>query len=166
MPTGQTLTDSSLLCIHCGLTSEFRARQTKQHFTRRGVAKREMRHRDSLQSTCSKKRLTASEVPMATRNDETHSANDDTPSENWEIKTKRLNGEKGMLHTLPKMVNGKKGMLHTSPKMVSGKKGMLHTSPKMVNGIKGTLHASSEMEGGARQISESSPSKDPSVGPR
>uniref|UniRef100_A0A915A7I7 Uncharacterized protein n=1 Tax=Parascaris univalens TaxID=6257 RepID=A0A915A7I7_PARUN len=61
-----------------------------------------MRHRGSLQPACSKKRLTASAAPMMTRNDETHSANDDTPSENWEIKTKCFNGKKGMLHTSPK----------------------------------------------------------------
>uniref|UniRef100_A0A914ZIR1 CCHC-type domain-containing protein n=1 Tax=Parascaris univalens TaxID=6257 RepID=A0A914ZIR1_PARUN len=69
---------------------------------------------------------------MTTRNDKTHSANDDILSENWEIKTKRF--------------SGKKGMLHTSPKIVNGKKIMLHTSPKMVNEMKGTLHASSEMD--------------------
>uniref|UniRef100_A0A915BEN0 Uncharacterized protein n=1 Tax=Parascaris univalens TaxID=6257 RepID=A0A915BEN0_PARUN len=67
-----------------------------------------------------------------------HSANYDTPSENWEIKTKSFNAEKDMLHTVPKMVNG----------------------------IKGTLHALAEMEGGARQIGESSRSKDSSVRPR
>uniref|UniRef100_A0A915BS15 CCHC-type domain-containing protein n=1 Tax=Parascaris univalens TaxID=6257 RepID=A0A915BS15_PARUN len=77
--------------------------ETITHEATVGVAKREMRHRGSLQLTCSKKRLTASEVPMTTRNGETHRAKDNTPSENWEIKTKRFNGEKGVLHRLPKM---------------------------------------------------------------
>uniref|UniRef100_A0A915B3L7 Uncharacterized protein n=1 Tax=Parascaris univalens TaxID=6257 RepID=A0A915B3L7_PARUN len=112
---------------------------------RGSVAKREMRHRGSLQSTCSKKGLTVSAAPITIRNDKKPNANDDTPSGIRGIKTKRFNGEKGMLHTVPKMVNGKKGMLHSSP--------------KMVNGIKSTLHALAEMEGGARQIGESSRSR-------
>uniref|UniRef100_A0A915BC04 Uncharacterized protein n=1 Tax=Parascaris univalens TaxID=6257 RepID=A0A915BC04_PARUN len=110
------------------------------------VAKREMRHRGSLQSKCGKKGLTVSAAPVTIRNDKEPNANDDAPSGIRGTKTKRF--------------NGKRGMLHSSPKMVNGKKGMLHSSPKMVNGIKGTLHALAEMEGGARQIVESSRSKD------
>uniref|UniRef100_A0A915B5L3 Uncharacterized protein n=1 Tax=Parascaris univalens TaxID=6257 RepID=A0A915B5L3_PARUN len=97
-----------------------------------------MRHRGSLQSTCSKKGLTVSAAPITIRNDKEPNANDGTPSGSRGMGTKRFNGEKGMLHTVPKMVNG----------------------------IKGTLHALAEMEGGARQIGESSRRKDSSVGPR
>uniref|UniRef100_A0A915B6I8 Coiled-coil domain-containing protein 12 n=1 Tax=Parascaris univalens TaxID=6257 RepID=A0A915B6I8_PARUN len=110
-----------------------------------------MRHRGPLQSTFSKKGLTVSAAPITIRNDKEPNANDDTPSGSRGMGTKRFNGEKGMLHTVPKMVNGKMGMLHSSP--------------KMVDGIKGTLHALAEMEGGARQIGESSRRKDESVGP-
>uniref|UniRef100_A0A915ABS1 Phlebovirus glycoprotein G2 fusion domain-containing protein n=2 Tax=Parascaris univalens TaxID=6257 RepID=A0A915ABS1_PARUN len=59
-----------------------------------GFAKREMRHRGSLQPACSKKRLIASAAPMTIRNDERHSANDNTPSGIWEIKTKRSVGKR------------------------------------------------------------------------
>uniref|UniRef100_A0A915CLQ3 Uncharacterized protein n=1 Tax=Parascaris univalens TaxID=6257 RepID=A0A915CLQ3_PARUN len=105
---------------------------------RGSVAKHEMRHRGSLHSTYSKKGLTVSAAPITIRNDKEPNASDDTPSGIRGIKTKRLNGEKDMLHTVPKMVSGRKG----------------------------TLNALAEMEGGARQIGESSRSKDSSVGAR
>uniref|UniRef100_A0A915A6R1 Uncharacterized protein n=1 Tax=Parascaris univalens TaxID=6257 RepID=A0A915A6R1_PARUN len=116
-----------------------------------------MRQRGSLQSKCGKKGLTVSAAPVTIRNDKEPNANEDAPSG-------RFNGKKGTLHSSPKMVNGKKDTLHSSPKMVNGKKGMLHSSPKMVNGIKGTLHALAENGGRSEEISESSPSKDSSVG--
>uniref|UniRef100_A0A914ZWH4 Uncharacterized protein n=1 Tax=Parascaris univalens TaxID=6257 RepID=A0A914ZWH4_PARUN len=65
-----------------------------------------MRRRCLLQPACSKKGLTASAAPMTTGNDEAHSANDDTPSGNWETKTKRFNDEKGTLHASREMGGG------------------------------------------------------------
>uniref|UniRef100_A0A914ZVN3 Uncharacterized protein n=1 Tax=Parascaris univalens TaxID=6257 RepID=A0A914ZVN3_PARUN len=130
-----------------------------------------MRQRGSLQSKCGKKGLTVSAAPVTIRNDKRTNADEDAPSGRFNGKKgtlhsspKMVNGKKDTLHSSPKMVNGKKDTLHSSPKMVNGKKGMLHSSPKMVNGIKGTLHALAENGGRSEEISESSPSKDSSVG--